>query len=161
MSAPTRARTERRDVSRRRFLGYLVAAPTLVVAAEVGRQQLFAPPGASAAAIPSPPQVADAYDLLDAVRDSSRPTSALIRVEVNRDGTVSFQLPRSDNGQGIITSTAMIIAEEMDLDPDQVTVTLADSRPELVFNQLTGGSSTTFSTYTPIRVAAAPSSAAC
>ncbi|WFG43595.1 molybdopterin cofactor-binding domain-containing protein [Pseudonocardia alni] len=155
MSAPTRARTERRDVSRRRFLGYLVAAPTLVVAAEVGRQQLFAPPGASAAAIPSPPQVADAYDLLDAVRDSSRPTSALIRVEVNRDGTVSFQLPRSDNGQGIITSTAMIIAEEMDLDPDQVTVTLADSRPELVFNQLTGGSSTTFSTYTPIRVAAA------
>ncbi|MEV1292904.1 molybdopterin cofactor-binding domain-containing protein [Pseudonocardia sp. NPDC049635] len=155
MSAPTRARTPRSDVSRRRFLGYLVAAPTLVVAAELGRQQLFAPPGASAAAIPSPPQVADVYDLLDAIRDSSRPTANLVRVEVNRDGTVSFALPRSDNGQGIVTSTAMIIAEEMDLDPSQVIVTLADSRPELVFNQLTGGSSTTFSTYTPIRVAAA------
>ena len=49
----------------------------------------------------------------------------------------------------------MIIAEEMNLDPDQVVVTLADARPELVFNQLTGGSTTTFSTYTPIRVAAA------
>ncbi|MBC3194216.1 xanthine dehydrogenase family protein molybdopterin-binding subunit [Pseudonocardia sp. C8] len=155
MSAPTRAREKRRDVSRRRFLGYLVAAPTLVVAAELGRQQLFAPPDASAAAIPSPPQTADVYDLLDAIRDSSRPTANLIKVEVNRDGTVSFALPRSDNGQGIITSTAMIIAEEMDLDPDQVHVTLADSRPELVFNQLTGGSSTTFSTFTPIRVAAA------
>ncbi|MBP2364479.1 molybdopterin cofactor-binding domain-containing protein [Pseudonocardia parietis] len=155
MSAPTPAREERRDVSRRRFLGYLVAAPTLVVAAEFGRQQLFAPPGASAAAIPSPPQVADVYDLCDAIRDSARPTANLVKVEVNRDGTVSFALPRSDNGQGIITSTAMIIAEEMDLDPDQVIVTLADSRPELVFNQLTGGSSTTFSTFTPVRVAAA------
>ena len=34
-------------------------------------------------------------------------------------------------------------------------MTLADARPELVFNQLTGGSNTTVSTYTPIRVAAA------
>jgi isoquinoline 1-oxidoreductase beta subunit len=32
---------------------------------------------------------------------------------------------------------------------------LADARPELLFNQLTGGSNTTFATYTPIRVAAA------
>ena len=34
-------------------------------------------------------------------------------------------------------------------------VTLAPARPELLFNQLTGGSNTTMSTYTPIRVAAA------
>ena len=34
-------------------------------------------------------------------------------------------------------------------------VTLADARPELVWNQLTGGSNTTISTYTPVRVAAA------
>jgi isoquinoline 1-oxidoreductase beta subunit len=145
----------RAPLGRRKFLGYLVAAPTLVVAAELTRQQAFGAPTASAAPIPSTPQPPDAYDLLDALRDSARPTANLIRVEVNRDGTVSFALPRSDNGQGIITSTQMIIAEEMDLDPDQVTVTLADARPELVFNQLTGGSSATFSTFTPIRVAAA------
>lgn len=146
----------RKNVSRRRFLGYLVAAPTLVVAAEIGRQTwLPGVPQANAAAIPSPPLPAELYDLLDLIRDSARPTANLIRIEVNRDGTVSFALPRSDNGQGIITSTQMIIAEEMNLDPDQVIVTLADARPELVFNQLTGGSTTTFSTYTPIRVAAA------
>ncbi|MFP5068962.1 molybdopterin cofactor-binding domain-containing protein [Pseudonocardia nantongensis] len=146
----------RSNVSRRRFLGYLVAAPTLVVAAEVGRQALFdGAPVANAAATPSPPLPAEVYDLLDVIRDAARPTANLIRIEVNRDGTVSFALPRSENGQGIITSTQMIIAEEMNLDPDQVVVTLADARPELVFNQLTGGSSTTFSTYTPIRVAAA------
>ncbi|MBN9792300.1 xanthine dehydrogenase family protein molybdopterin-binding subunit [Pseudonocardia sp. TMWB2A] len=146
----------RKNVSRRRFLGYLVAAPTLVVAAEIGRQTWFpGVPQANAAAVPSPPLPAELYDLLDALRDSMRPTANLIRIEVNRDGTVSFALPRSDNGQGIITSTQMIIAEEMNLDPDQVIVTQADARPELVFNQLTAGSSTTFSTYTPIRVAAA------
>ncbi|SFO31416.1 isoquinoline 1-oxidoreductase, beta subunit [Pseudonocardia ammonioxydans] len=155
-SAPERRSPGRSHVSRRRFLGYLVAAPTLVVAAEVGRQAVFdSTPVANAAAIPSPPLPGEVYDLLDVIRDAARPTANLIRIEVERDGTVSFALPRSDNGQGIITSTQMIIAEEMNLDPDQVVVTLADARPELVFNQLTGGSSTTFSTYTPIRVAAA------
>jgi len=49
----------------------------------------------------------------------------------------------------------MLIAEELDLPLDQVIVTLADARPELVFNQFTAGSNTTISTYTPIRVAAA------
>ncbi len=49
----------------------------------------------------------------------------------------------------------MIIAEELELPVSKVHVTLADARPELLFNQLTGGSTTTTSTYTPIRVAAA------
>jgi isoquinoline 1-oxidoreductase beta subunit len=153
-ASPPRAGSGATATSRRRFLGYLVAAPTLVVAAELTRQSVFGGTQA-AAAIPSAPQTPEVYDLLDAVRDAGRPTANLIRVEVNRDGTVSFALPRSDNGQGIITSTQMIIAEELDLDVDQVRVTLADARPELMFNQLTGGSSTTFTTYTPIRVAAA------
>jgi isoquinoline 1-oxidoreductase subunit beta len=153
-ASPPRAGSAAVATSRRRFLGYLVAAPTLVVAAELTRQSVFGETPA-AAAIPSAPQTPEVYDLLDALRDAGRPTANLIRVEVNRDGTVSFALPRSDNGQGIITSTQMIIAEELDLDVDQVRVTLADARPELVFNQLTGGSSTTFTTYTPIRVAAA------
>ena len=87
--------------------------------------------------------------------DAARPTANLITVEVNEDGTASFALPRAEVGQGITTSTAMLIAEELDLPLDQVTVTLADARPELLFNQLTGGSNTTISTYTPIRVAAA------
>ncbi|SHL32392.1 isoquinoline 1-oxidoreductase, beta subunit [Pseudonocardia thermophila] len=145
----------RRDTGRRKFLGYLVAAPTLVVAAELTRQSVFGAPTANALGLPSPPQTPEVYDLLDALRDSMRPTAHLVRVEVRKDGTVHFALPRSDNGQGIITSTKMIIAEEMDLELDQVDVTLADARPELMFNQITGGSSTTFTTYTAIRVAAA------
>ncbi|TCK25190.1 xanthine dehydrogenase family protein molybdopterin-binding subunit [Pseudonocardia endophytica] len=150
-----------KDVSRRKFLGYIIAAPTLVVAAEIGRQSLFdagsafGAPNASAAAIPSPPQPAELYEFVDSYRDACRPTNGLLKVVVERDGTVSFALPRSDNGQGIMTSFAMIIAEEMGIEPEQVNVTLADARPELVFNQLTGGSSATYSIYSPVRVAAA------
>ena len=160
-SRPPTPSGKRSDVSRRRFLGYLIAAPTLVVAAEVGRQTVFDGAGSSSAwaasstPIPSPPQTPEYYEFVDSYRDACRPTNALLKVEVNEDGTVSFALPRSDNGQGILTSFAMIIAEEMDIEPEQVKVTLADSRPELMFNQLTGGSSSTYSLYSPVRVAAA------
>ncbi|MFB9383966.1 molybdopterin cofactor-binding domain-containing protein, partial [Pseudonocardia petroleophila] len=145
----------RAQVSRRSFLGFVIAAPTLVVAAEMTTGFLGLAPTAAADPLVSVPQTPEVYDLLDALRDAARPTANLIRVQVNRDSTVSFELPRSDNGQDIIGATQMIIAEEMGLDPEQVLVTLADARPELLFNQLTGGSSTIFTTYTPIRVAAA------
>ena len=43
----------------------------------------------------------------------------------------------------------------MDLALDKVHMTLADARPELLFNQLTGGSNSVHSLYNPVRVAAA------
>ena len=49
----------------------------------------------------------------------------------------------------------MTIAEELDLPLDKVNVTLADARPELVWNQITGGSNTMHSIFTPVRMAAA------
>ncbi|WP_338051786.1 molybdopterin cofactor-binding domain-containing protein [Pseudonocardia acidicola] len=142
-----------RDMGRRRFLGYLIAAPTLAVGVKLGID--LAGGATASAAIPAPPQPADLYDLSDALTDAARPTANLITVVVNEDGTVSFDLPRAEVGQGITTAVAMIIAEEMDVPLDKVTITLADARPELVFNQLTGGSNTIHAMYTPIRVAAA------
>lgn len=134
--------------TRRRFLGYVLAAPALTAAAEL------VPAPAAAAGIPSP-EITELVDLNDVMTAAALPTSGLITVEVNEDGTVSFALPRAEVGQGISTSTAMLIAEEMDVPVDRVRVTLADARPELVFNQLTGASNTTVSTYVPVRVAAA------
>lgn len=116
---------------------------------------LARPASAAAAAIPSGPQIPELYDLEDLQTDAALPTSALITVVVNEDGTASFALPRAEVGQGVTTSTAMIIAEELDIPLSKVKVTLAPARPELMFNQLTGGSNTSVSTYTPIRVAAA------
>ncbi|MER5421018.1 molybdopterin cofactor-binding domain-containing protein [Streptosporangium roseum] len=136
-------------IGRRRFLGYVLAAPTLVAAAEL------VPPAPAADARLPPPELTELLDLNDMMTAAALPTSGLISVEVNPDGTVSFALPRVEVGQGITTSTAMLIAEELAVPLERVRVTLADARPELVFNQLTGGSNTTIATYTPIRVAAA------
>ncbi|MEV4087800.1 molybdopterin cofactor-binding domain-containing protein, partial [Nonomuraea fuscirosea] len=103
-------------IGRRRFLGYVLAAPTLVTAAGLD----LTPPASS-------PRAATGVDLLDL-----------------NDLMTAAALP-----------TSGLIAEELSVPVERVRVTLADARPELLFNQLTGGSNTTFATYTPIRVAAA------
>ncbi|MGW3116757.1 molybdopterin cofactor-binding domain-containing protein [Streptomyces sp. NPDC001107] len=140
-------------IGRRRFLGYVLAASTLTVAAELGETVLA--PTRAAAVVPSVPGPAEIYDLNDMLTHATLPTANLITIRVETDGTASFALPRAEVGQGITTSSAMLVAEELDLPLDKVRVTLADARPELLFNQLTGGSNTTISTFTPIRVAAA------
>jgi isoquinoline 1-oxidoreductase beta subunit len=143
-------------VDRRRFVGYVLGGATLIAAADLG----LVAPAPAGAAVPTLPQVPELYDLNDMLTDAARPTANLITVTINADGTASFELPRAEVGQGITTSTAMIIAEELDLPVSKVSVSLAPARPELLFNQLTGGSNTTISTYTPIRVAAAVARAA-
>ncbi|MFD0369818.1 molybdopterin cofactor-binding domain-containing protein [Streptomyces sp. NPDC127114] len=150
-----------RALGRRRFLGYVLAAPTLTVAARIGADALAATPAAAAApaavpaVVPSLPGPAEILDLNDLLTAAALPTANLITIRLDPDGTAHFALPRAEVGQGITTSTAMIVAEELDLPVERVRVTLADARPELLFNQLTGGSNTTVSTFTPIRVAAA------
>src|SRR3954453_18498778 len=137
-----------RGITRRGAIGILVAAPTLVAAARWG----VAP---AQAAIPTTQQPVDTYDLSDLLTDSARPTFGLITVTVNKDGTATFDLPRAEVGQGLTTSFAMVIADEMELPIDRVKVTLADARPELVYNQLTGGSNSMHSLYEPVRMASA------
>ncbi|MCW2784565.1 MAG: isoquinoline 1-oxidoreductase [Marmoricola sp.] len=139
----------RPTASRRAFIGFIIGGATLAVAADLGLAER------AGAVVPSGPQIPELYDLGDFQTDSARPTANLIKIVLHEDGTASFDLPRMEVGQGITTSSAMIIAEELDLPLDKVHVGLAPARPELLFNQLTGGSNTTVSTYTPIRVAAA------
>ncbi|MFI1170859.1 molybdopterin cofactor-binding domain-containing protein [Streptomyces melanogenes] len=141
------------ELGRRRFLGYVLAASTLTVAAQLGEAALA--PARAEAAVPSLPGPSEIYDLNDMLTDAALATSGLITIEVHDDGTASFVLPRAEVGQGVTTSSAMLIAEELDLPLDRIRVSLADARPELLFNQMTGASNTTIATYTPIRVAAA------
>lgn len=133
-------------ITRRRMMGYLIAAPTLVAAAR------WAEP--AEAAVPTV-QLSDTFDLSDLLNLAAATTANLVSVRVNSDGTASFDLHRAEVGQGITTATAMIIADEMDIPLDRVKITLADARPELIFNQLTGGSNSMHSIYTPVRMAAA------
>ena len=143
----------RQQPSRRRFLGYLLAAPTLAVAVDWGNSQFD--PQEAKASVPSVDQPEQIFDLGDMQNLAAAPTSGLITVTVNTDGTASFAVPRAEVGQGMTTAIAMIVAEELDLPVGQVSVTLADARPELMMNQLTGGSNSMRSMYTPVRTAAA------
>lgn len=151
-STPAHREIAKHEVGRRRFLGYVLGGATLVAGADLVLGGATSP---AAAEIPSGPQPAEVYDLLDFLNDSTRPTANLLKVEVDEEGKANFDLHRMEVGQGITTAAAMLIAEELDIPVADVNVGLAPARPELVFNQLTGGSQTIFTVFAPIRVAAA------
>ena len=94
-------------ISRRKFMGYLIAAPTLVAAADLSTAQ------SARAQIPTL-QLTDAFDLADLLTDAALLTAGLIHVTINPDGTASFALPRAEVGQGITTAISMIIADVLD-----------------------------------------------
>lgn len=144
---------DRPVTSRRRFLTYLVAAPTLVVGGRFIIDTLD--PATAEAAIPSLPAPADLVDLGDLLIAAALPTSNLISLQFTPDGVCHFDLPRMEVGQGITTTVSMILAEELDMSLGKVSVTLADARPELRFNQLTGSSNNVRALWGPVRALAA------
>jgi isoquinoline 1-oxidoreductase beta subunit len=128
-------------ISRRSLLSYAVSAPVLTVAAGFGINA--ATPG-TAHALPlplTPPDTVDFYDIGDSIVQTSLPTMPLVQLTVGLNGRIRLDLPRLESGQGIATAAGLMIAEELDVPLGMIDVTSADARPELVFNQLTGGSS--------------------
>ncbi|MBF6052701.1 isoquinoline 1-oxidoreductase [Streptomyces eurocidicus] len=139
--------------TRRRFLTYLVAAPTLAVGTGLALDGV--PPAAAEAVVPTLPAAADLVDLGDVLILAGAPTAHLLVLTVGEDGTVTFRLPREEVGQGITTAVAMLVAEELDVPLAKVRVQLDDARPELLFNQFTGSSNSIRSLYDPVRRTAA------
>lgn len=138
------------SVNRRKLMAYAVSAPVLTVAVGFG-VNLATPAPAQAqllgnllGALPPlplvPPDTVDYYDLGDAIAQTSLPTMPLVKLTIGTDSRVLLELPRMESGQGIDTASAMMVAEELDVPLSMVDVVLSDARPELVFNQLTGGS---------------------
>ncbi|MBY5377260.1 xanthine dehydrogenase family protein molybdopterin-binding subunit [Rhizobium leguminosarum] len=81
-------------------------------------------------------------------------------IQVQRVGGVRLTIPNVEMGQGIYTSEAAILAEEMDLGLDQVTVDHAPAWPEhytmpLQATQLTGGSTSIRGSWDVLRSAGA------
>src|SRR3954454_23501863 len=152
-SAVSESGAELKGTSRRQFVGYVLAGTTLAVTADVA-WETAAPSTANAAASPIPGSTtfSDHYDFLDLYRDSCAPTNHHLKIEMTPDGKALFAIPRQEAGQGITTSFAQIIADELDMPPENVVGGLADARPELVWNQLTGGSTSPFSLWVPMKV---------
>jgi isoquinoline 1-oxidoreductase beta subunit len=128
---------------RRDVLGYATAAPLASAAAGIaGLGALTAPASAVAALLPmTPPDTTDLIDIGDAVTLTSLPTMPLVKVTNTGDGRVRLALPRLEVGQGIATASAMMLADKLRLPLSAIEVTSADASPELIWNQLTGGSS--------------------
>ncbi|WP_455354840.1 molybdopterin cofactor-binding domain-containing protein [Streptomyces sp. SYSU K217416] len=141
------------DHGRRRFLTYLVAAPTLAVATRFGLDGVAAP--TAHAVVPTPPAPADLVDLGDVLILAGAPTAGMLVLRIDEDGLVRFRLPREEVGQGLTTAVAMLVAEELDVPLARVRIELDDARPELLFNQLTGSSNSIRSLYDPVRHTAA------
>ena len=80
-------------------------------------------------------------------------------VAIAPDDTVTVIIGKSEMGQGVYTGLAMVVAEELDVDPARVKVEMAGADP--AFNvpgmplQFTGGSMSTHSTYQQLREAGA------
>jgi isoquinoline 1-oxidoreductase beta subunit len=65
-------------------------------------------------------------------------------IRVNRDGSLTLLIDRSEMGQGTLTGLAMLAAEELEVDPGRLRIEFAPAAPEyanaLIGEQLTGGS---------------------
>ena len=132
-----------RQLSRRRFVVYSLAAATLTVAAPLGCDTSSAEGAeetADGARGPSDVVVTGTDD-------------EMLVLEVTAANKVVVRLPRVEVGQGVTTAVAMMIAEELDARLVDVDIPLAEARSK--GNQYTGGSSSVSSLYGPARHLAA------
>jgi|TARA_B110000902_G_scaffold262426_1_gene339286 CO/xanthine dehydrogenase Mo-binding subunit len=80
-------------------------------------------------------------------------------IQITPDNTITFFMPRAEMGQGILDGLTTIIAEEMDVSPQAITVLHAGvdkayGNPDLVM-QVTGGSTSIKAHYQGLREAGA------
>jgi isoquinoline 1-oxidoreductase beta subunit len=132
-------RTHESSVSRRDFLSSTISGGAgLVIAVELAG---CARPGDSSAAAAT----ADA---------TAAPLPPSAFVQVDPSGAVNIWISKSEMGQGVRTSLAMIVAEELEADWSRVQVRQADYEARYP-DMETGGSSSVSGMWTPLRTAGA------
>ncbi|GAA5115395.1 molybdopterin cofactor-binding domain-containing protein [Haloechinothrix salitolerans] len=134
---------DRPDMGRRRFVTFLVAAPTLTVAARLGID-LTTHPSAFAAGRPSAASS-------ETTTETDLGTTYVLRV--TSDNRIVFESPKADVGQGISTALSMLIAEDLDARLTDVRTELADAAN--LPGQSVGGSLSIRDAYDPVREMAA------
>lgn len=76
-------------------------------------------------------------------------------IKIGENGVVTLFNPNPEFGQNVKTSLPMILAEELDIDWEQVIVDQANFYPERYGRQFTGGSQSVRQAWTPLRTAGA------
>src|SRR5215813_8781254 len=85
---------------------------------------------------------------------SSHPFSPNAYLKITPDGKITVVVARSEMGQGVRTALPMILAEELEADPNQITIEQAGASM-LYGDQSTGGSASVRTTWDPMRKAGA------
>ncbi|HVW32701.1 MAG TPA: molybdopterin cofactor-binding domain-containing protein [Acidimicrobiia bacterium] len=136
-------------VGRRQVLkAFLVAGPTLTIAARLG----FADgAGAFPTQTDEAPDLMDFTDVLIAVET---PTTFDLLIQIKPDNRVYFEFPRMDIGQGVITSTTMMVADNLDVPFDNIDTVLSPAEQKRGA-YITGGSKNTRVMWEPVRVVCA------
>lgn len=80
-------------------------------------------------------------------------------IRIDPDGTVTLLVARSEMGQGVMTALPMLLAEELEVDLERVTVAFAPADRvydnPMMFIQATGGSTSVMTSWEPLREAGA------
>jgi isoquinoline 1-oxidoreductase beta subunit len=136
---------ERRTVLK----GFLIAGPTLAVAARIG----FA---SGADAWPTKTdELPDIQDFTDIFVASQQDTIYDLKVEIKPDNRVYFEIPKMDIGQGILTCCAIQMADNLDVPFENMDIELSPAEQKWGAAQITGGSHNTRVLWDPIRMVAA------
>ncbi|MCG8423463.1 MAG: xanthine dehydrogenase family protein molybdopterin-binding subunit [Proteobacteria bacterium] len=85
----------------------------------------------------------------------TEPFEANAFVEIKPDNSATITVAKSEMGQGVRTTLAMIIAEELDLDWSKVVPQTAPTNPKKYGRQTTGGSASVRTGWKPLREAGA------
>jgi len=76
-------------------------------------------------------------------------------LKIGTDGSITIMAPNPEFGQNVLTSMPMIVAEELDVDWQQITVEQAPFRTDLYTRQFAGGSQSIRQGWNALRTAGA------
>jgi isoquinoline 1-oxidoreductase beta subunit len=94
--------------------------------------------------------LATQFPSVAAAADAAPPLTPQLYIRIAADNRVTLMIPNSEVGQGVRTSLAMLIAEELDADWAQIRVETAPFDPRYG-DQGAGGSSSVWSRFEPLR----------
>jgi len=86
--------------------------------------------------------------------DDPRIFAPSVYLRIDSDGVVTIIVHKSEMGQGVKTALPMLIAEELEVDWDNIVIEQADADPKYG-NQATGGSTSIRRNWGPLRIAGA------
>ncbi|MBK7951762.1 MAG: xanthine dehydrogenase family protein molybdopterin-binding subunit [Deltaproteobacteria bacterium] len=99
-------------------------------------------------------------EIMAARKPSTTPFEPNAWISIASNGTITFTCHRNEMGQDVHTSLAMLLAEELEVDPREVTIVQAPVDPTHYINallggQITGGSTSIRDAWEPLRRAGA------